>query len=106
MVVLDPNAETAKTQKDNVGRRPVMSLVSNVTRRQAEGVPYECDILENRISYGNVGAGIEVHKRLGPGLLESAYGECLAYELATRGFVVAREVRIPLTYLTVLDDLH
>ena len=38
-----------KDAKENVGRRPVMPLVSNVTRRQAEGVTYECDILENRI---------------------------------------------------------
>jgi hypothetical protein len=79
-----------KDAKRNVGRRPVMSLVSNFTRRQDEGVQYECDILENRISDGIVGAGIEVHKRLGPGLLESAYAECLAHELATRGFVVAQ----------------
>jgi GxxExxY protein len=38
-----------------------------------------------------IGAAIEVHKRLGPGLLESAYRVCLAYELRKRGFDVVEE---------------
>ena len=61
-------------------------------------VQYECDILENRISYKIVGAGIEVHKRLGPGLLERTYAKCLAHELASVGFKVASEAQIPLMY--------
>jgi GxxExxY protein len=65
-------------------------------------VQYECDILENRIAYRIIGAGIEVHKRLGPGLLERAYAKCLAHELAAAGFKVASETRIPLIY----KDLH
>ena len=65
-------------------------------------VQYECDILENRISYRIVGAGIEVHRRLGPGLLERTYAVCLAHELAAFGFKVSSEARIPLIY----KDLH
>jgi GxxExxY protein len=65
-------------------------------------VQYECDILENRISYRIIGAGIEVHRRLGPGLLEKTYAACLEYELAAVGLKVASEVRIPLIY----KDLH
>ena len=39
---------------------------------------------ENPLSKEIIGAAIEVHRQLGPGLLESAYEECLAYELAQR----------------------
>lgn len=48
-----------------------------------------------------IGAAIEVHKALGPGLLESAYAECLAFELKQRGLSVAREVPLPLVYKDV-----
>jgi hypothetical protein len=39
-----------------------------------------------------VDAGIKVHKTLGPGLLESVYEQCLAYELEERGYSVRRQV--------------
>ena len=45
-----------------------------------------------------VGAAIAVHKRLGPGLLESAYRACLAYELRKRGFDVIEEKPVPVFY--------
>ncbi len=45
-----------------------------------------------------IGAAIEVHKRLGPGLLESAYRKCLAYELRRRGFEVKEEHPVPIVY--------
>lgn len=45
-----------------------------------------------------IGGAIEVHKALGPGLLESAYEECLAVELTERGLTVARQVPIPVFY--------
>jgi GxxExxY protein len=44
------------------------------------------------------GACIEVHRCLGPGLLESAYDHCLAHELGQRGLRVRRQVSIPVTY--------
>lgn len=43
----------------------------------------------------------EVHKALGPGLLESAYRDCLEYELKLRGLDVEHEVTLPLTYKTL-----
>ena len=49
----------------------------------------------NDITKGIIGAAIEVHKRLGPGLLESAYRACLAYELQKRGFDVVEEKPVP-----------
>lgn len=45
-----------------------------------------------------VDAAIKVHKTLGPGLLESAYQKCLAYELRKRGLYVETELILPLTY--------
>jgi GxxExxY protein len=45
-----------------------------------------------------IGAAIEVHRELGIGLLESAYEECLAYELNERGILVRRQVLMPLKY--------
>jgi GxxExxY protein len=45
-----------------------------------------------------IAAAIEVHRHLGPGLLESAYQECVCYELSRRGLSFAREVPLPLNY--------
>ena len=50
--------------------------------------------LTNRI----IGAGIEVHRALGPGLLESTYEECLHCELLDAGLTVGRQVVVPLAY--------
>jgi GxxExxY protein len=48
-----------------------------------------------------IGAAIQVHRRLGPGLLESAYEACLAHELTKRGFRVERQKAVPLVYEAV-----
>ena len=45
-----------------------------------------------------IGAAIEVHKALGPGLLESAYEECLCHELKLRGIQFERQVDLPIEY--------
>ncbi|MBI2894251.1 MAG: GxxExxY protein [Deltaproteobacteria bacterium] len=45
-----------------------------------------------------IGACIEVHRVLGPGLLESAYEQCLAHELALRGLVYLRQTSVPIDY--------
>ncbi len=52
----------------------------------------------NRISEGVLGAAIEVHRTLGPGLLESSYELCLAHELEQRGWRVVRQQALPLVY--------
>ena len=52
----------------------------------------------NKITEAIIGAAIEVHKHLGPGLLKSAYRECLRYELLERGYIALQEVPLPLTY--------
>lgn len=52
----------------------------------------------NQITEKIIGCAIEVHKRLGPGLLESAYEECLAYELNSIGLNINRQVAVPVVY--------
>jgi GxxExxY protein len=53
---------------------------------------------DNDITHEIIGAAIEVHKRLGPGLLESAYEECFAHELRLRNLRVVRQVGVPVVY--------
>ncbi|GAB4267726.1 MAG: GxxExxY protein [Candidatus Promineifilaceae bacterium] len=53
---------------------------------------------ENEVSGEVIGAAIEVHRQLGPGLLESAYEECLAYEMELRHIPFERQKPLPLTY--------
>lgn len=52
----------------------------------------------NDISHRVIGAGIEVHRQIGPGLLEGVYVECLAAELADSGLAVQREIAVPIHY--------
>jgi len=52
----------------------------------------------NKITESIIGAAIEVHKALGPGLLESAYEECLCKELSLRGIKFTRQITVPVEY--------
>ncbi|MCE7992049.1 MAG: GxxExxY protein [Roseivirga sp.] len=58
----------------------------------------------NHISKQIIGAAIEVHKLLGPGLLESAYQECLYFELIQKGLNVRKEVPRPIIYKDIKLD--
>jgi len=53
---------------------------------------------DNQLTHEIIGADIEVHRVLGPGLLESAYEECLTQELMTRNLQIERQKPIPLVY--------
>jgi GxxExxY protein len=55
----------------------------------------------NQLTKEIIAAAIEVHKILGPGLLESAYQEALVYELRLRGFYVEEEVLLRIPYKTI-----
>lgn len=59
---------------------------------------------ENEISERIIGCAIEVHKNLGPGLLESAYEECLFYELKQNGMIVEKQKALPLIYKEIKLD--
>ncbi|HET6615676.1 MAG TPA: GxxExxY protein [Dehalococcoidia bacterium] len=58
----------------------------------------------NSITERIIGGAIEVHRHLGPGLLESAYEECLCHELALAGLRFERQVPLPVLYKTVHLD--
>jgi GxxExxY protein len=58
----------------------------------------------NQLTGQIIGAAIEVHKTLGPGLLESAYEECLCRELSLRGFSYERQKEVPVKYKGVRLD--
>lgn len=56
---------------------------------------------ENEISKRIIGAAIEVHRHLGPGLLENSYETCLAHELRNQGLLVYTQQALPLVYKEV-----
>lgn len=58
----------------------------------------------DRITREIIGASIEIHRMLGPGLLESAYEECLCYELSQRKLKFERQVPLPVSYKTIKLD--
>ena len=59
---------------------------------------------ENEISTIIIGLAIEIHKSLGPGLLENAYKECLFYKIRQRGLIVEKEKAMPLIFEGVKLD--
>ena len=62
--------------------------------KQFEPIPEHDETLARKI----IGAAIEVHKELGPGLLESAYEQCLCHELSLRGIQFRRQIDLPVKY--------
>jgi GxxExxY protein len=52
----------------------------------------------NDLTYTIIGAAIDIHKELGPGLLESVYEKCLSYLLQKKGFQVRSQQKVPLIY--------
>ncbi len=59
----------------------------------------------NRISESVIGAAIEVHTKLGPGMLESLYEKCLFYELEKRKIKAERQVPIDVVYDDILMEI-
>ncbi len=55
-------------------------------------------MMVNQTTEAVIGAAIEVHRHLGPGLLESAYEECLCLELKLRGILLKSQVALPISY--------
>ena len=62
------------------------------------------ELVHEQLTRAIIGAAIEVHKELGPGLLESAYEECLCHELTLRGIAFVRQVPLPVQYKQVKLD--
>lgn len=61
-------------------------------------------MMPNQVTEKVIGAAIKIHRKLGPGLLESAYEACLAYELEQLGLRVERQKPVPLVYEAVKLD--
>ncbi len=70
----------------------------NFHRRGAKDAEKTVIMTENEISSKIIGACIEVHKQLGPGLLESAYEICLAHELKMMDLDVKQQIALPVIY--------
>jgi GxxExxY protein len=60
---------------------------------------------ENEIGTAIIGAAINVHSVVGPGLLESAYEACLVYELEQLGFGIQRQSALPVRYKDLIVDI-
>jgi len=60
---------------------------------------------ENEISYKIIGAAIEIHKNIGPGLLESAYENAFAHDLRELGFEIKQQHPMPFVYKDVKQDV-
>jgi GxxExxY protein len=66
--------------------------------------PERIALVDEPLTQEIIGAAIEVHRHLGPGLLESAYEECLCHELKLRGLNFRRQVSLPVVYKGVALD--
>jgi GxxExxY protein len=73
-------------------------LINHEGHEEHEGM--EFDTLSNQV----IGCAIEVHRELGPGLLESTYEQCLAHELALSGIQFERQKQLPVEYKGQLID--
>src|SRR5262245_41008147 len=68
------------------------------------GVGAQRKLINEELTEQVIGAAMEVHKALGPGLLESVYEECLCHELHLRGLRFQRQVTVPVIYKGVSLD--
>jgi GxxExxY protein len=82
--------DTESTERDREGDM----MRQRYPRDLRRGVPEEDDPVTAPI----IGAAIEVHRALGPGLLESVYEKCLCHELAQRGIPFVRQAKVPIFY--------
>jgi GxxExxY protein len=78
----------------------LLHRVSRITTKVHKVIGMNVNVLSNII----IGCAIEVHRQLGPGLLESAYQECLLYELKLAGLYVRKEKPMPIVYKEVKLD--
>jgi len=86
-----------------VRKRRLESGLSEVPRRHGDTEAKEV-LVQGRITEAIIGAAIEVHRYLGPGLLEMVYEECLCHELSLRGLAYDHQVKLPVTYKGVQLD--
>jgi GxxExxY protein len=71
---------------------------------EEQGTESKSKLIYQDLTEQIIGAAIDVHKAIGPGLLESAYQECMCHELNLRGLRFKREVEVPVVYKGVALD--
>jgi GxxExxY protein len=74
------------------------------TTEDTEGTERNKMLRDEDLTHRIIGAAIEVHKQLGPGLLESTYERCLRFELQGRGIVCRTQVELPVVYRGIKLD--
>ena len=87
----------------------VLCVIYFVTQRTTEEAQRDTEKIQNNMDVNEItekiiGCAIEVHKYLGPGLLESAYEECLCFELQKAGLKTERQKPIPVVYKEIKLD--
>ncbi|HTY90988.1 MAG TPA: GxxExxY protein [Methanocella sp.] len=75
-------------------------ILENESHRSIEPIPKNVNDIATTI----LDAAFEVHKTLGPGLLESVYKTCLIYELRKKGLLVEKQVKVPIQYKDIYLD--
>jgi len=89
-------------RRDRKGRKE--GFVDLTAKAAEDAKEVEKKMTENEISKVLIGCAIDVHKELGPGLLESTYEVCLEYELKEHGLDVQRQLILPVNYKGKLID--
>jgi GxxExxY protein len=81
-----------------------LSFCTPLSSYHYEGLIMEGKLIHEALTEQIIGSAIEVHKLIGPGLLESVYEECLCYELHLRSLEFQRQVTVPVVYKGVKLD--
>ena len=97
------------TTEDTIKRRGRREMEQPQVGPEGEGAgatESKCteEFENNSLTDAIIGAAITVHRELGPGLLESVYEKCLAFELADQGFSVTTQKEIPVSYKNLTFD--
>jgi GxxExxY protein len=88
-----------------VAKTTTLKLRSPKESTEVARKTYNTDVYENKIAEAIKNAALHVHRNLGPGLLESAYEECLAYTLIKNGWNIKRQHPMPLLFEEVKMDI-
>jgi len=97
---IDLRKAPGSPQRRGGRREEIFSLAIEGLAREKHSSPFGVRIIMdiNELSSKIIGAAIEVHKALGPGLLESVYEECICHELSLRGLSFERQKPLSIEY--------
>lgn len=78
--------------------RALAASLEKVSTQRSPRTARDAELDENEVGERILGCAIQVHRNLGPGLLESVYETCLAHELSKAGIVYRRQLTLPVVY--------